>query len=162
MVVIGLLLVVVAAGVAVGLALVPGATTEMDFYGLHLPNLPARSLVLLGVVIGIVFMLGLSMIRWGFVSASRRRKALKEHKIRLASAEREAAEARRVAETREAEAREAEARAARSTDTYSAADHDYSSEYSTDYQTDYRAEYPGYPADEESPTAELHPRASGR
>ena len=79
MIVIGLLLVALAALLFTGIVMKPGSTAEIEFFGLILPNLSARALVLTGVTIGLVAALGAGVIRAQF---SRRRR------VRLASRQR--------------------------------------------------------------------------
>ncbi|HEV2087088.1 MAG TPA: hypothetical protein VGR21_02130 [Cryptosporangiaceae bacterium] len=105
MVVIGLLLVVLAVVFAVGLMLTPGGQTEIEFFGLVLPNLPARTLVLMGLAAGVVFVLGLRVMRWGLSAAARRRRERKEAAAAVTAANREAQQARiEQAETERAQA----------------------------------------------------------
>jgi len=94
MVLLGLLLAAVAIALGVGLALQPGDTANVHFFGLNIPNLNGRTLVLIGVAIGVLFMVGLWFIKWGISVSRRRRRARKAEKRALAEAKREAAEAR--------------------------------------------------------------------
>jgi len=112
MVLLGLLLAAVAIALGVGLALQPGDTANVHFFGLNIPNLNGRTLVLIGIAIGILFMVGLSFMRWGFSMAKRRRRERKADKAALANAKREASDAReQEARAREeADQRESEAR----------------------------------------------------
>jgi hypothetical protein len=71
----GVLLVVLAALFVAGFVLAPGGTTEAEFYGLILPNLSARALVLLGLVLGLTIAFGLSLVRSRVTRWSQRRKA---------------------------------------------------------------------------------------
>ena len=71
----GVLLVVLAALFVVGFLLAPGGTTEAEFYGLILPNLSARALVVLGLVLGLAIAFGLSLVRSRVTRWSQRRKA---------------------------------------------------------------------------------------
>ena len=75
MIVVGVLLVALAALLAVGFALTSGGSTEAGFYGLILPNLSARVLVLLGVVLGLSMALGIALIRACVARWRRRRRA---------------------------------------------------------------------------------------
>lgn len=63
MIVVGALIVVLAALVVTGLMLSPGGETQIDFYGIILPNLSARSLVLTGVVLTLIVLFGLWLIK---------------------------------------------------------------------------------------------------
>jgi hypothetical protein len=74
MIVVAVLLVLLAALLLAGFALEPGGSTEAEFYGLILPNLSARTLVLLGAVLGLFFAFGLSLIRSRVARWSRRRR----------------------------------------------------------------------------------------
>lgn len=94
MVLLGLLLAAVAIALGVGLALQPGDTANVHFFGLNLPNLNGRTLVLVGIAIGILFMIGLSFIRWGFAIARRRRRARKSDKRAPAETQHDMADAR--------------------------------------------------------------------
>ena len=94
MVLLGLLLAAVAIALGVGLALQPGDTANVHFFGLNIPNLNGRTLILLGIAIGILFMIGISFMRWGFSIARRRRRRRKADKRALAEAQRDAADAR--------------------------------------------------------------------
>ncbi|SHN02594.1 hypothetical protein [Cryptosporangium aurantiacum] len=94
MVLLGLLLAAVAIALGVGLALQPGDTANVHFFGLNIPNLNGRTLVLIGVAIGILFMLGLWFMRWGFSVSKRRRRERKANKAALAGAKREPDDAR--------------------------------------------------------------------
>ncbi|EXG79297.1 hypothetical protein [Cryptosporangium arvum] len=80
MVLLGLLLAAVAIALGVGLALQPGDTANVHFFGLNIPNLNGRTLILVGIAIGILFMIGVSFIRWGFAIARRRRRERKAAK----------------------------------------------------------------------------------
>lgn len=71
----GILLVVLAALLVAGFVLAPGGTTEAEFYGLILPNLSARTLVVLGLALGLVIAFGLSLVRSRITRWSQRRKA---------------------------------------------------------------------------------------
>ena len=115
MVLLGLLLAAVAIALGVGLALQPGDTANVHFFGLNLPNLNGRTLILVGIAIGILFMVGLSFIRWGFAIARRRRRERKADKRALAEAQRDAADAREQEARGHAEAdpRETDVEAAR-------------------------------------------------
>jgi FtsZ-interacting cell division protein ZipA len=116
MVLLGLLLAAVAIALGVGLALQPGGElTNIHFFGLNLPNLNSRTLVLIGIVIGILFMLGVSLIRAGFAAAARRRRERKAEKAAFSESQRDAVSAReQEAKAREeADQREAEREAAR-------------------------------------------------
>ncbi len=94
MVVIGLLLVVLAAVFAVGLMFTSGGQTDIQFFGLELTNLSARTLVLMGLAAGVAFMLGLRLTGWGLGSAARRRRERKDAAAALVAAERDAEQAR--------------------------------------------------------------------
>jgi membrane protein implicated in regulation of membrane protease activity len=63
MIVIGLLLIAIAVLILAGLLLAPGSSAEVEFFGLILPNLSARTLVLSGLLLGLVAALGLSLVR---------------------------------------------------------------------------------------------------
>ncbi|MFI5955584.1 hypothetical protein [Cryptosporangium sp. NPDC051539] len=84
MVLLGLLLAAVAIALGVGLALQPGDTANVHFFGLNIPNLNGRTLILVGVAIGILFMLGLWFIKWGFAVSARRRRTKKAAKAAAA------------------------------------------------------------------------------
>jgi hypothetical protein len=71
----GVLLVVLAALFVAGFVLAPGGTTEAEFYGLILPNLSARTLVVLGLALGLVIAFGLSLVQSRVTRWSQRRKA---------------------------------------------------------------------------------------
>lgn len=114
MVLLGLLLAAVAIALGVGLALQPGDTANVHFFGLNLPNLNGRTLVLVGIAIGILFMIGLSFIRWGFAIARRRRRARKADQRALAETQRD------VTDVREQDARGRAEADARETDTEAA------------------------------------------
>jgi hypothetical protein len=73
MIVVGLLLVVLALLVVAGLVLGTGGSTAVEFFGLILPNLTARTLVLAGVGLGLLTAFGLGLMR-GSVSRWRRRR----------------------------------------------------------------------------------------
>ncbi|MFG1920487.1 hypothetical protein [Cryptosporangium sp. NPDC048952] len=92
MVLLGLLLAAVAIALGVGLALQPGDTANVHFFGLNIPNLNGRTLILIGIAIGILFMVGVSLIRWGFAIARRRRRERKAAKRALADAQRDPAQ----------------------------------------------------------------------
>jgi hypothetical protein len=95
MVLLGLLLAAVAIALGVGLALQPGTeSTTVHFFGLNLPNLNGRTLILIGVGIGILFMVGLTFIRSGLAAASRRRRERKALKAAAVEPKREPAGAR--------------------------------------------------------------------
>lgn len=95
MVLLGLLLAAVAIALGVGLALQPGDTANVHFFGLNIPNLNGRTLILIGVAIGVLFMLGLWLIKWGISLSRKRRRERKAAKRALAAeAQREAAEPR--------------------------------------------------------------------
>ncbi len=74
MIVVGILLVVLASLLVVGFALEPGGSTEAEFFGLILPNLSARTLVLLGVVLGLLVAIGFALIRSAISRWSQRRR----------------------------------------------------------------------------------------
>jgi hypothetical protein len=63
MIAVGLLLVALAVVVLVGLVSAPGGSTDAHFFGLILPNLSARALVLLGLATGLLFAIGLGSVR---------------------------------------------------------------------------------------------------
>jgi hypothetical protein len=75
MIVVGVLLVLLAALFVVGFVLASGGSTEAEFYGLILPNLSARTLVLLGLTLGLALALGFGIVRGRIARWSRRRKA---------------------------------------------------------------------------------------
>jgi uncharacterized protein HemY len=75
MILVGVLLVVLAALFVAGFMLEAGGSTEAEFYGLILPNLSARTLVLLGVVLGLLIAFGLGLIRSRIARWSQRRRA---------------------------------------------------------------------------------------
>ena len=75
MIVVGVLLVLLAALFMVGFVLASGGSTEAEFYGLILPNLSARALVLLGLTLGLALALGFGIVRGRIARWSRRRKA---------------------------------------------------------------------------------------
>jgi hypothetical protein len=77
MIVVGVLLVVLAALFLAGFVLAAGGSTEAEFYGLILPNLSARVLVLLGLVAGLVLAFGFGLIRSRIARWARRRRARK-------------------------------------------------------------------------------------
>jgi hypothetical protein len=83
MIVVGVLLVVLAALFVAGFLLAPGGTTEAEFYDLILPNLSARTLVLIGVVLGLLFAFGLSLVRSRIAAWSRRREARRASAARV-------------------------------------------------------------------------------
>jgi hypothetical protein len=73
-VVVGVLLVVLAGVLLAGLVLAPGGSTQVDFYGLILPNLSARTLVLAGLAAGLLLALGALLVRTRIAHWSRRRR----------------------------------------------------------------------------------------
>ncbi len=75
MIAVGVLLVVLAALFLVGFVLAAGGSTEAEFYGLILPNLSARTLVLIGLALGLVLAFGLGLVKVSFASWRRRRRA---------------------------------------------------------------------------------------
>jgi hypothetical protein len=74
MIVVGLLLILLAGLVLAGLLAAPGGSTEVEFFGLILPNLPARTLVLVGLVLGLVAAVGVSLMRRAASGWARRRR----------------------------------------------------------------------------------------
>jgi hypothetical protein len=75
MIVVGVLLVVLAALFLAGFVLSAGGSTEAEFYGLILPNLSARALVLIGLALGLVLAFSLGLVKSRVVSWNRRRRA---------------------------------------------------------------------------------------
>lgn len=75
MIVVGVLLIVLAALFVAGFVLAPGGNTEAEFFGLILPNLSARTLILVGLALGLVLALGFSVVRSRIAAWSKRRKA---------------------------------------------------------------------------------------
>ncbi len=74
MVPVGVLLLVLAVAFGVGFLVSPGDSADIQFYGLMLQDLPARSLVILGVITGLIAALGAESVRWGTVRWRRRRR----------------------------------------------------------------------------------------
>lgn len=88
MIVIGLLLILLAGLTLTGVALMPGSTSEIEFFGLILPNLQARGLVIAGVMIGLTAAFGVALIRGQVARARQFRKANKA-RARLQAAQNE-------------------------------------------------------------------------
>jgi hypothetical protein len=84
MIVIGLLLIALAALLSAGVLMKPGGSAEIEFFGLILPNLSARTLVLCGVVIGLLAALGLGLVRGQIARRRRRRRAADRQRARMA------------------------------------------------------------------------------
>ena len=74
MIVVGVLLVVLAALFLAGFVLASGGSTEAEFFGLILPNLSARALVLIGLALGLVIAFGFGLVRSRVASWARRRR----------------------------------------------------------------------------------------
>ena len=74
MIVVGLLLLALVGLVLTGLLIASGGSTEAEFFGLVLPNLSARALVLVGLVLGLLAALGVGAIRGAAGRWSRRRR----------------------------------------------------------------------------------------
>jgi hypothetical protein len=86
MIVVGMLLIVLASVLVIGVALAPGSTSEIEFFGLILPNLPARGLLLAGVLIGLLAASGAGLVR-GEVRRRRRFRAANRARARLQAAQ---------------------------------------------------------------------------
>jgi hypothetical protein len=82
MIIVGLLLIVFAALLIAGVVLVPGSTSEIEFFGLILPNLSARALVIVGLLLGLTAACGLALVR-GQITRRRRFRAANRARARL-------------------------------------------------------------------------------
>lgn len=102
MVIIGVLLVLLAVLAVAGLLLTPGGTTSIELFGLTVEPVDARSLVVTGLVGGIVLMFGLWLVKAGIGRRLRRRRE------RKAAAQAETARAEARADARRAELAKAE------------------------------------------------------
>jgi hypothetical protein len=86
MIVVGLLLIALAALLFAGVVMTPGSTAEIEFFGLVLPNLSARALVLTGVTIGLLAALGVGAIR-GQLARRRRARIASRQRARATAPE---------------------------------------------------------------------------
>jgi len=91
MVPVGVLLLVFAVAFGAGFLFSPGDSADIGFYGLMLQDLPARSLVILGIITGLIAALGAESIRWG-TARWRRRRRIARKKEREFDTERDHAE----------------------------------------------------------------------
>lgn len=81
MVPVGVLLMVLAVVFGVGFLVSPGESADIQFYGLMLKDLPARNLVVLGFVAGLIATLGAGSVRWGTVRWHRQRLSRKQRAV---------------------------------------------------------------------------------
>lgn len=70
---VGALLMLLATGFAVGFLGTDGTKAEIAFYGLALPPMTARALIIVGLAAGLIFGIGLEALRWGVARWMRRR-----------------------------------------------------------------------------------------
>jgi uncharacterized membrane protein len=86
MIIVGLLLIALAALLFAGFVMAPGTTAEIEFFGLVLPNLSARALLVTGITIGLVAALGAGVIR-GELARRRRSRIASRQRARTADRE---------------------------------------------------------------------------
>ncbi|MGH3802589.1 MAG: hypothetical protein ACRDTD_21185, partial [Pseudonocardiaceae bacterium] len=70
-----------------GFLVAPGESADIQFYGLMLQDLPARNLVMLGIITGLIAAAGAESIRWGTARWRRRRRIARKKERELAAAQ---------------------------------------------------------------------------
>lgn len=86
MVPVGVLLIVLAVAFGAGFLGSSGESADIQFYGLKLQDLPARNLVILGIVTGLILALGAESVRWGTARWRRRRRLARRRERELQAA----------------------------------------------------------------------------
>lgn len=86
MVPVGVLLIVLAVAFGAGFLGSSGESADIQFYGLKLQDLPARNLVILGIITGLILALGAESVRWGTARWRRRRRLARRRERELQAA----------------------------------------------------------------------------
>lgn len=87
MVPVGVLLLILSVAFGVGFLVAPGESADIQFYGLMLQDLPARNLVILGMITGLIAAAGAESIRWGTARWRRRRRIARKKERELAASQ---------------------------------------------------------------------------
>ncbi|MGH3429637.1 MAG: hypothetical protein ACRDQZ_19060, partial [Mycobacteriales bacterium] len=70
-------------GFGVGFMVSAGESADIQFYGLQLQDIPARNLVIIGIITGLIAALGAESVRWGTARWRRRRRLARKREREL-------------------------------------------------------------------------------
>jgi hypothetical protein len=84
MVPVGVLLLILSVGFGIGFMVSAGESADIQFYGLQLQDIPARNLVIIGIMTGLIAALGAECVRWGTARWRRRRRLARKRERELA------------------------------------------------------------------------------